>query len=317
MPDGPLVPRGGPVVIRPVAPIILILILILLLLSATTATVLADGPTGTLRGTVDIVGSTALRDGEVVVTLATGDEVVATGLFNASAPDYSVELPPGDYTAYATAPVHRASPRVAFTIVANATRWLNLTVVRIEEVIGHVNTTKGGPLAGASVSFSLNGSVAVTATTDADGAFRKTIEPGNYTVRALKAGYDEVTASVKVVRGEVARLDLVMEEAGGAGDDGGTSMLLMVVVASFLLAIGLSFGFVSSQARRIRHAMEAAEAARDKGAVCPECAADVPAGATKCVKCGFHFQVRCAECGRLADLKTAGGECPSCGAMLK
>jgi ribosomal protein L40E len=293
-----------------------ILALVLLPLLAVPA-VAAPPLTGTLSGTVEIVGSTELRDGEVVVTRAGSDEVVATAPFNSSEPEFMIELPFGTYTAYATAPVYHASPRFMVNISVLMVTRLNLTVVRIEEVIGHVNSTAGAPLEGVSVSFSLNGSVSVTATTDAGGVFRKTIEPGNYTVRALKAGFGDVTSTVRVARGEVVRLDLVMEAAGGDDDDEGPSALLLGVVMFVLLSISLSFGFMSFQARRIRRAMEEAEARREKGAVCPECGADVPAGAAKCVRCGFHFQVRCARCGRLTDLKSAGGECPSCGALLK
>ena len=299
-------------------PVRMTVALLLLPLLAVPATAEPVPPlTGTLEGTVDIVGATELRDGEVVVTRASSDEVVATAPFNSSVTSYSVELPPGDYTAYAWAPVYRASDRTAFTISVDITTWLNLTVIRIEEVIGHVNSTAGGPIEGVSVSFEADGSVAVTATTDAGGAFRKTIEPGNYTVRAVKAGYRDTSSAVRVSRGEVVGLDLVMEGTGGTSDEGAPSALLLAVVVFVILSIGLSFGFMSAQARRIRRAMEDAEAAREKGAACPECGADVPAGATRCVRCGFHFQVRCAECGRLADLKTAGGECPGCGAMLR
>jgi len=312
MPRRPLDGRG-----RASPALAMAVLAVLLVLASGSATVHADGPTGTLRGTVDIVGATELRDGEVVVARAGSDEVFATAPFNHSRPEYSVALPPGDYTAYAAAPVHSSSERVAFTVVANGTTWLNLTVVRIEEVIGHVNSTGGEALEGVSVSFEVNGSVSVTATTDAAGAFRKNIDPGNYTVRALKAGYGDLSSTVSVAPGEVVRLDLVMEATGGDDDDGGDSMLLLAVAGFIILSISLSFGFVSFQARRIRRAMEDAEARRERGAVCPECGADVPAGATKCVRCGFHFQVRCDACGRLVDLKSAGGECPGCGALLK
>jgi len=292
----------------------------LVLLAALVAQPIASAqPTGTLSGTITVVGQTAVRDGEVVVSRAGSDEVVATGNFSASSLSYTVALPPGSYTGYATAPVHRASARVAFTIVAGGTTWLNLTIVRIEEVMGHVNSTAGGPVAGAVLQFSSGGSVRGGATTDASGAFRTGIDPGNYTLTVTKAGFELVVQSVTIGAGQVIALDLSMKPTGGGGDNAGFPTFAAIVILFVLFMLFGSFYYVGLQSRCIRMAAAEAEARRRAaGSTCPECGTDLATGATKCPRCGFVLQVRCSDCGRLVDLKDAAkGECPECGAMLK
>ena len=281
----------------------------------------ASAQSGTLRGEVTIVGPTQLRDGEVVITRAGGNETVALGNFSWESPEYSLVLPAGDYLAYASAPVFHATDRVQVTVAAGATTWLNFTIVRVEEVIGHVNSTEGGPVAGAVVQFRLGGSVRATATTDDGGAFRTTIDPGDYDVTIVKAGFKEAGTAAKVSPGQVLRLDLSVEPVP-AGDDGdvGFPIFYAIIVLFVMFVLFGSFYYVGLQSRRLRAAAAEAEARRRAaGSMCPECGADLPPRATRCARCGLVLQVRCSDCGRLVDLKDAAdrGECPECGAMLK
>jgi predicted RNA-binding Zn-ribbon protein involved in translation (DUF1610 family) len=208
---------------------------------------------------------------------------------------------------------------VAFTIVAGGTTWLNLTVVRIEEVMGHVNSTAGGPVAGAVLQFSSGGSVKGGVTTDASGAFRTNIDPGSYNLTVTKAGFSQVVQAVTIGAGQVLTLDLSMEPTGGGGDDAGFPTFASIVILFVMFILFGSFYYVGLQSRRIRTAAAEADARRRAaGSMCPECGADLAPGATRCPKCGFVLQVRCSDCGRLVDLKDAAtGECPECGAMLK
>ena len=127
---------------RPVLGVLLLITIFLVALAATSVA----GEDGTLEGDITIIGQESLRDGEVVVSFAgTDDEAGNTG-FDSADPHYTIDLAPGDYTAYAWAPVFHNSDRVPFTIVANETTWLDLTVVRQEEVLGTVSTPKGAPV---------------------------------------------------------------------------------------------------------------------------------------------------------------------------
>jgi len=296
---------------------LLLLVLLLLLTSLSTAT---SAQSGTLSGKVTIVGATQLRDGEVVITRAGDNETVALGNFTSASPEYSVVLPAGAYLAYASAPVYHATDRVPVTVVAGATAWLNFTIVRVEEVIGQVNSTGGGPVAGAVVQFRIGGSVRASATTDDGGSFRTTIDPGDYNVTVVKAGFKELETVAKVSPGQVLRLDLSVEPAPRDGDDDGGSPAFYTIILLFVVFVLFgSFYYVGLQSRRIRMAAAEAEARRRAaGSMCPGCGADLAPGATRCPRCGFVLQVRCSDCGRLVDLKdAAGGECPECGAMLK
>jgi ribosomal protein L40E len=215
--------------------------------------------------------------------------------------------------------VHRASARVAFTVLAGGTTWLNLTIVRIEEVMGHVNSTAGGPVAGAVLQFSLGGSVRGGATTDTSGAFRTSIDAGSYNLTVTKAGFGQVVRAVTVGAGQVVALDLSMEPTDGGGNYTEFPTFAAIIILFVMFMLFGSFYYVGLQSRRIRMAAAETEARRRAaGSMCPECGTDLAPGATKCPRCGFVLQVRCSDCGRLVDLKGAAtGECPECGAMLK
>ncbi|MCK5252085.1 MAG: hypothetical protein KAQ96_04015, partial [Thermoplasmata archaeon] len=77
-----------------------VLLLITIFLVALAATSVA-GEDGTLEGDITIIGQESLRDGEVVVSFAgTDDEAGNTG-FDSADPHYTIDLAPGEYTAYA------------------------------------------------------------------------------------------------------------------------------------------------------------------------------------------------------------------------
>ena len=149
-----------------------VLLFITLSIIAVATTSVAGEDMGTLMGDITIVGQENLRDGEVVVSFAgTDDEAGNTG-FDSADPHYSIDLAPGDYTAYAWAPVFHNSDRVPFTIVVNETTWVNLTVVRQEEVLGTVSTPKGTPVEDAIVQFLMDGTLVAATETDDEGAYR-------------------------------------------------------------------------------------------------------------------------------------------------
>jgi hypothetical protein len=88
----------------------------------------AEEGSGTLQGEITIVGQDPITDGELVVSFAGTNSAAATAMFSSDAPEYSIELAPGDYTVYAWAKVYHNSDRVPFTVETNGTSWVNLTV---------------------------------------------------------------------------------------------------------------------------------------------------------------------------------------------
>ncbi len=285
------------------------LILIVLLTSLAAAE-----ETGVLRGEITILGQETLRNGTVVVSLKGSDHAFDVAHFDSNNTSYRLELPPGEYNAYALAPVFHASKRVGFNITANTTMWLNLTVVRIEELLGEVKDEDGNALGNVVIQFLQDDRIVGTIQTDDQGLFRDTIDPGTYKLRVTKRGYTSRELEVTIGAGEVKDLELVLSEVPADDEDEGPLALGVIVGAVIVVAFFASIGYLRLQVRRLRIAAAQAEALRARDSVCLECGGLVPEGAGTCPGCGHVFQVRCSACGRLADAGTR--ECPECGAPL-
>jgi RNA polymerase subunit RPABC4/transcription elongation factor Spt4 len=271
----------------------------------------ADDGDGTVRGTITIVGNNTINDGEVVVSPAGTNESAGTDAFSSGDPTYSIDLPPGSYTVYAWAKAHHNSDRVPFEVVANGTAWVNLTVVRIEEIMGTVKDPDGRVLAGAVAYFSVNGTLKKTYTSDDQGKFRGLLNPGNYSLHVTKASYHALDREVGITPGQVLELDLVLEPVPATEEDEPLPLYTVVMVLFVMVAAGLSVSFTMRQARKVRRAALEAEASRSREMLCPECGGTVPEDARACPECSYVFQVRCDECGRSMDAGTE--ECPECG----
>ena len=280
-------------------------------LLALAGTVSAEEGTGTLRGTITIVGDDVITDGEVVVSYAGTNDAAGTSMFSSSEPGYSIDLAPGEYTVYATAKVHHNSTRDAFAIEANATTWVNLTVVRYEEIIGTVEDPDGNALSGAVMQFLQEGAIVGTSTSDDKGQFRDLMDPGTYALKVTKAGYHELERNVTILPGQVQVLDLVMEPIPEVEEDEPLPLFTLAIALFVFMAMGISFGYMMRQARKMRRVAMEAEAARTRDMECSECGARVPRDEGRCPECSYVFQVRCDECGRSMDAGTE--ECPECG----
>ncbi len=288
-----------------------VLLLITLCTIVAAATSVAGEDTGTLRGDITIVGQTNLRDGEVVVSFAGTDDEAGNTFFDSTDPHYSIDLAPGDYTAYAWAPVFHNSARVPFTIVANGTTWVNLTVVRQEEVLGTVSTPEGDPVEDAVVQFLLDGTLEGATETDDEGRFRDSLAPGTYELQITKADFHDILQQFTLDPGEVLNLTLEMEPVPKEETVEEFPVMTAMVLLFIVVATGLSIGMVMRQARRLRLAQMKAEAERTRDLACPECGGRVPEGDRKCPECDHVLQVRCEDCGRSMDMGTP--ECPECG----
>jgi hypothetical protein len=276
-----------------------------------TATAAAEEGDGTLRGVVTIVGQENLRDGEVVVSFNGTDDAAGTAMFDSDGPEYDLDLPPGDYDVYAWAPVFHNSDRVAFSIVPNETEWVNLTVVRIEEILGLVEDQGGEPVAGAVLQFTVDGTIVSTSHSDDTGKFRELIDPGTYNVVVTKGGFHQEEVNITVEPGMVMDLVIDLEPVPVEDEEDEFPTVAAGVIVFIILVLGGSIGYMRRQARRVRLARERALAERTRDLECPECTARVPEGVTICPECNYVFQVRCSECGRSMDAGTA--DCPECG----
>lgn len=295
-------------------PVLAVLLFITLGMIAVAAASVASAADGTLMGDITIVGQENLRDGEVVVSFAGTDDEAGNTFFDSTDPHYSMDLAPGDYTVYAWAPVFHNSDRVPFTIVANETTWVNLTVVRQEEVLGTVSTPKGDPVEDAIVQFLMDGTLIAATETDDEGKFRDSLDPGTYEVNITKVEFNYVLHQFSIEPGEVVNLTLVMEPVVKDEPEEEFPVATVMVLLFIVVAAGLSVGLVARQTRRLRMAQMKAAAERSKDVACPECGGVVPEGEKRCSECDHVLQVRCEECGRSMDKGTP--ECPECGSPM-
>ena len=88
------------------------------------------------------------------------------------------------------------SARVPFTIVANETTWVNLTVVRQEEVLGTVSTPKGDPVEDAVGQFLLDGTLEGATETD-DEEIKEWIENGSPYINFIANVGSRLNAEIK------------------------------------------------------------------------------------------------------------------------
>jgi predicted RNA-binding Zn-ribbon protein involved in translation (DUF1610 family) len=275
------------------------LLLCLVLVGLTVAA--EDGP-GTLRGVITIVGQESLRDGEVVVSFAGTNDEAGNAAFDSDDPEYSLDLGPGDYTAYAWAPVFRASDRVPFSITSNETTWVNLTVVRIEEVMGTVSDPDGKPIEGAVVDiYQKDGNKTAAPVTDRQGRFRDSISPGTYYINVSKRGFEFNVTEVTIEPGQVLNLTIEMEPVPEDEVEEEFPVLALTILLFIIIAVVMSLGYTSQQARRLRAAKAEAEAKRARELACPMCGGLVPEGEKVCPDCGHVLQLRCSECGSPMD----------------
>jgi predicted RNA-binding Zn-ribbon protein involved in translation (DUF1610 family) len=126
-----------------------------------------------------------------------------------------------------------------------------------------------------------------------------------------KAGYKVLETNVTILSGQVLGLPLVLEAVPEVDEDEPFALYTLAIVLFVFLAMGISFGFMMRQARKLRRAAMLAEASRTKDMECPKCGHRVPQASGRCPECSYVFQVRCDECGRSMDSGTE--ECPECG----
>lgn len=261
------------------------------------------------------MGQDTLRDGEVVVSFAGTSDAAGTAGFDSDSPEYTLDLPPGDYSVYAWAPVFHESAVVDVTIFPNATTWANLTVVRIEEIIGTLVDPDGRAVGSATLQLYVDDAIVDSFVTDDEGRFRPTVPPGTYTLVVKKRGFEELEEVVTISPGQVLELDLVVPPLPGDEDDEGLPLVAMGVILFIFIAMGGSFGYMNRQARMMRRARMEAEANRTRDLACPECGGRIPEGEVRCPECRHTLQIRCSECGRSMDAGTA--LCPECGAGME
>ncbi len=155
---------------------------------------------------------------------------------------FSFTIAEGDYTVNVTkSGFTSASEEV--TVVADRTLWLNLTLTATAgDVKGNViDSATGLPIEHAVVETTIAGEVK-TYTTNAEGYFEFIVVPaGDYTLTAMKSGYEENSTTVSVVAGETtsAEIQMTVKSAGGLSTAAIAAIAAVVALIAAVAAYSL------------------------------------------------------------------------------
>lgn len=170
--------------------------------------------TGTLKGTVTVVGTRTAVAGAAVT--ATGEGKVYTAL-TTSRGTYSFALPSGNYYVSCKSPGFNAAyagATVRVGVITILDFALLRTIPTTGGIAGVVTDTAGAPIAGAAVSTEAGGHLAVT---DAAGRYALAgIPAGPYTLTAGATGFAPVDQPVVVEVGGTATASFALAPAGTA-----------------------------------------------------------------------------------------------------
>lgn len=194
----------------------LLTLTLLVPLAAAAAKPVAPVPTGTgtLKGTVTIVGTRTIVAGAVVTAVGGGSTYsVTTGTKGT----YTFTLPAGTYYVSCKAAGYNAAYAGA-TVRVGAITILNFAVLKsiptTGTVAGRVTDPAGAAIAGAVVSTEAGGYLA---TTDAAGAYTlSNVLAGPYTLTAGAVGFAPVSRAVTVEVGATAAASFSLPPAGTA-----------------------------------------------------------------------------------------------------
>lgn len=170
--------------------------------------------TGTLKGTVTVVGTRTVVAGAVVTAVGGGSTYsVTTGTKGT----YTFTLPAGEYYVSCKAATYNAAYAGA-TVRVGAITILNFalmkTIPTTGTIAGTVTNAAGTPIAGAVVSTEAGGYLATTSST---GAYTlSNVMAGPYTLTAGAVGYAPVSKAVTVQVGATAATNFVLAPAGTA-----------------------------------------------------------------------------------------------------
>ncbi len=171
-----------------------------------------------------------------------------------------------------------------------------------------INQLNGAPLSGITVTVSLLDAEGM-AVTDTSGnpvtASSVTGDDGSYTITLMlpnnmKTGEYSLTVSADGVAQSRAISNLQVE--GAAAGLSWVYILLAIVIIAFTVGPMLYFKFFGKLGEMVE---------------CGACGALIPAGSSKCPKCGVEFETetaKCSVCGAWVPIDSS--TCPECGAVF-
>ncbi len=184
---------------------------------------------GTLQGTVKDTSSNPISGAQVIA--APGNRATSTGTTGA----YTITLPAGTYSITASAPLSLSQTLLNVRVNAGATTWRNFTLApNVGWIVGTVTNQQTGAGIGAAVVL-VTSSIGVekSGSTNAQGQFNLSVEPGTFTVNASAYGYVSATRTgVVVVAGQEKSVPIGLTPL-----DTGTRGLDPIIIAAITVAV--------------------------------------------------------------------------------
>lgn len=152
---------------------------------------------GSIRGNVKDPGGAPIAGAQVLAQPGSNFDTTA------SDGTYTISLPAGTYNVTASAYLYGDRTQSNVAVLASQTTWANFTLVpSVGWIVGNVtNLATGSPIAGAVVLVTSSSSQQTTASTNSQGRFNISVEPGAYTVNVTATGYYGAQQTVSVASG--------------------------------------------------------------------------------------------------------------------
>lgn len=207
---------------------------------------------GWLAGTVKDAAGNPLSG--AVVTTSPGNRASST---TGSSGAYNITLPPGSFTATATAPLHFDQTKGPLTITENQTTIQDFNLVsNAGWITGTVtNSQTGSPISGAAVLITNKATGnAVTNATDASGHFNRSVEPGTYWVNVTASGYKPSSQNATVNPATEVPLTIKLDPLPVVGPD--LTPLIYASVAIIVIVVVVAVAMVMMRRRKKKEEQE-------------------------------------------------------------
>ncbi len=177
-----------------------------------------------------------------VVTTTPGNRVSST---TGATGAYNITLAPGSYSATATAPFFFDQTKGPVSIAANVTTALDFNLLSSKGwITGTVtNSQNGAAISGAAILVTDKAPpyVQVSGSTDSNGHFNVSVEPGDFTVNATASGYYKATQNATVTAAHETAITIKMDPLPGQQTDltpliyGSIAVIAIVAVVAVAL----------------------------------------------------------------------------------
>jgi len=190
---------------------------------------------GVLTGFVKDLSGVPLNGAQVLAS--PGNHASSTGASGA----YSITLPEFDYTVTASARLYSNQTKTAVNVTSGQTTWANFSLTpNAGWIVGTVtSSTTGAAVQGAVILVTVTTGEQKTGSTDAQGHYNLSVEPGTYTVNATANNYvGQARSGIAVLPGQETSVtfQLVPIEVPPIGLSplviGAIAALILIVIAA-------------------------------------------------------------------------------------